>query len=339
MEAINVFDYERLAQQHVAPDAWDYYQSGSDDEVTLRANRTAFERIQLRPRVFVDVSEIDLRTTALGTPVNMPVFVSPSAFHGLAHPDGECGTARGAGNAGSLMVVSTSSTFSLEEIAAAASGPLWFQLYIHERESAERLAQRAHAVGYRALVVTADSPAWGHKERAIRGGFQANLQVKGNFPGQHPSDIDRSLTWDSLTWLRSVSPLPIVVKGLLTAEDAALAVQAGVDAIIVSNHGGRQLDGAIPTIAALPEVISAVDGRCEVYLDGGIRRGTDALKALALGARAVLVGRPALWGLAVNGADGVASVLGVMRAELERAMMLSGRSSLATLDQSLLRMP
>ncbi len=335
MEPINVFDYETLAQAHMEPSAWDYYQSGSDDEVTLRANRTAFERIRLRPRMLVDTRTCHMGTTVLGTPVSIPILIAPTAFHCLAHPLGECATALAAARADTLMVVSTSSTRSLEDIASEGGGPLWFQLYFHDRKSAEELIHRAEAAGYRALVLTADAPRWGHKERAIRSGFR--IPSKANFSGQGPAEIEPSLTWESLVWLRSVTQLPIILKGILTAEDAMLAVEHGVDGIIVSNHGGRQLDSVSASIEALPEVVEAIDGRCEVYLDGGIRRGSDILKALALGAKAVLVGRPVLWGLAVNGMEGALHVLELLRTELELAMVLAGRPTLDSIDRSLVK--
>ena len=336
MEPVSLFDYEILAQARMEPAAWNYYQSGSDDEVTLRANRMAFERIRLRPSILVDISACDMRTTVLGTPVSMPILIAPTAFHCLAHPEGECATARAAGMAGALMVASSSSTRSLEDIAREASGPLWFQLYVHGYKSAEELVYRATAAGYRALVITVDSPRWGHKERSVRSGFR--LPPKANFTNQEAAVDVVSLTWESLAWLRSLTSLPLVLKGILTAEDAVLAVKHGVDAIVVSNHGGRQLDSVAASLEALPEVVEAVDGRCEVYLDGGIRRGTDILKALALGARAVLVGRPVLWGLAVNGTEGVGHVLELLRTELELAMALSGRPTLDSIDRSLVKM-
>jgi isopentenyl diphosphate isomerase/L-lactate dehydrogenase-like FMN-dependent dehydrogenase len=338
LEPINVFDYEILAQTHMEPSSWSYYQSGSDDEVTLHANRCAFERIQIRPRMLVDVSACATGTTVLGTPVSMPILIAPTAFHCLAHPEGECATAQAAGRTGTLMVASTSSTRSLEEIAREASGPLWFQLYFHDCNSAKELVNRATAAGYRALVITADSPRWGRKERAIRSGFRLPSRLKkANFPDEDVPTADVCITWEALTWLRSLTPLPILLKGILTAEDALLAVQHGVNGIIVSNHGGRQLDGVPASIEVLPEVVEAIDGHCEVYLDGGIRRGTDILKALALGAQAVLVGRPVLWGLAVNGREGVCHVLELLRAELELAMALAGRPTIASIDRSLVK--
>ncbi len=343
MDLINTFDYEAPAQARMEPTAWDFYQGGSDDEVTLRANRTAFERIRLRPRVLVDVTSCDLRTTVLGTPVSMPILVAPTAHHGLAHPEAEYATAQGAGLAGTLMVASTTSTRSLEEIAAAASGPLWFQLYVYPTlEIAGELVRRAEAAGYRAIVLTVDLPRIGKRERDIRNNFRLPQHLhEGNFPEEdtHEKYLPEplSLTWDTLDWLRSLTSLPVLVKGILTAEDAQLAVERGVAGIIVSNHGGRQLDGTLASIEALPEIVEAVAGRCEVYLDGGIRRGTDVLKALALGARAVLVGRPILWGLAVNGAEGVHHVLEILREELELAMVLCGRPTVETIDRSLVK--
>src|SRR6266566_2878261 len=260
----------------MAPPLWDYYQGGSDDEVTIRACRTAFECIKLRPRVLVDVSPdaLDMRTSVLGTPISMP-----------------------------LMIASTVATRTIEEIAQAADGPLWFQLYTYPSlKVAESLVRRAEVAGYRAIVLTVDLPVLGNREKDRRHNvtIPPAPYLEANFAGvEKVGQKWVQLTWDSLAWLRSITSLPIILKGILTAEDAQLAVEHGVDGMVVSNHGGRQLDTAIPSIEALPEIVEAVAGRCEIYLDGGIRRGTDILKALALGARAVLIGRPVLWGLAV----------------------------------------
>ena len=305
---INVHEYETLAQSRLDANAWGYYYGGSDDEVTLRTNRTAFERIRLRPRVLVDVSTCDLHTSVLGTPVRMPILVAPTGLQGPTHPEGECETARGAGLANALMVVSTSATRTLEDIAKAATGPLWYQLYWYNYANAESLIRRAVTAGYRAIVLTVDSPRWGNKERARNFSLPPHL-CEANFEGEEVREEQASLTWNIVPWLRSVTSLPIVLKGILTEEDAALAVEHGVDGIVVSNHGGRQLDSVPASIEVLPEIVDAVAGRCEVYLDGGIRRGTDILKALSLGAQAVLVGRPILYGLAANGAEGVAHIL------------------------------
>jgi len=241
-----------------------------------------------------------------------------------------------------LMTASTFATRSVEEIANAASGPLWFQLYTYRTpELSEMVIRRAEAAGYRAIVLTADLPRLGNRERDIRNNFvlPPHLQL-ANFAGIDLDDyiaVPYNLTWDSLDWLRTITSLPILVKGILTAEDAQIALDRGVSGIIVSNHGGRQLDTTLTGIEALPEIVEAVAGRCEVYVDGGIRRGTDVLKALALGARAVLVGRPILWGLAVNGAEGVRNVLELLRAELELAMALAGRPTLESIDRSLVK--
>jgi len=343
MELINLSNYETLAQNHIEPAAWDFIQGGSDDEVTLRANRSAFEHIWLRPRMLVKGSASNLSTTVLGTPVSMPILVAPVANHGLAHPEGECATAQGAALAHTLMTVSTFSTRSLEDIAASANAPLWFQLYLYRNlEVSAWVVQRAEAAGYRAIVLTADLPRLGNREKDIRNNFSllSHLDL-ANFPGAEAEEnhyyIPFTPTWETLDWLKTVTSLPILLKGILTAEDALLALERGVSGIIVSNHGGRQLDSAIASIDALPEIVEAVAGRCEVYLDGGIRRGTDVLKALALGARAVLIGRPIFWGLAVNGAEGVHHVLEILRSELELAMILSGHYSLDTIDRSLVK--
>ena len=342
MEPINLHDYERLARDRMDPAAWAYYSGGADGEVTLREERAAFERLRLIPRVLRGVASADLRATVLGTPVSMPVLVAPMGVHGMAHPEGECATARAVGDRGTLMAVSTVSTRPLEVIAAAATGGLWFQLYVYRsRDLAGRLVQRAERAGYGAIVLTVDSPRWGRKE-----GF---LRVEAELPPELASaSIDEeigeedlapaALTWGDVSWLRSLTRLPVVLKGVLHPEDAALAVEQGAAGIVVSTHGGRQLDGVPSSIDALPAVAEAVGGRAEVYLDGGVRRGTDVLKALALGARAVFVGRPVLWGLAAGGTAGVRHVLELLRSELELAMVLAGRPDIGSVDASLVGM-
>jgi 4-hydroxymandelate oxidase len=344
VQPVNLFEYEALARERLHPAVWDYYSGGANDEVTLRENRAAYARIQLRPRVLVDVSQVSMATTLLGTPLALPIGIAPSAIHGAAFPDGECATAEGAGALGALMVASTESTRTLEEIAQAATGPLWFQLYFSSRtrDHAARLVRRAEAAGFRAIVLTVDSARWGRKERHARSEATYDWPSSGNFVldplPENVDDVDGAgITWADIEWLRSITALPLVVKGILTAEDAALCAQHGIAGIVVSNHGGRQLDTVSATIEALPEVAQAA-GHCEIYLDGGIRRGTDVLKALALGAKAVFVGRPALWGLSVAGADGVQRVLELLRDELELAMALAGCPTFASINRGLLRM-
>lgn len=357
-EWTNLLEVEELAREQMPQMAYDYYAGGAEDEVTLRQNRAAFERIALRPRMLVDISAIDTSTVVLGQQTPAPIIVAPTAMHKLGHPEGEVATARGAGAAGVIMAVSTLATCTLEEVAEAATGLLWFQLYVYkDREITRALVQRAKAAGYRALCLTVDAPHSGRRERDARNRFALPPEIQlANFSGPEmrmmPREgsgsalptyvakmMDLTLTWKDAAWLRSISEMPMLVKGILTAEDARLAVEHGADGIVVSNHGGRQLDTAIATIEALPEVVEAVDGRAEVYVDGGVRRGTDVLKALALGARGVMIGRPVLWGLALDGAHGVRQVLEMLRHELEEAMLLAGRPTIASIDRSLVRLP
>lgn len=338
MNLINLHDYERLARELLSPAAWAYYSSGADDEATLRENHAAFERIKLLPRVLRGVESADLRTTVLGTPIDMPILIAPTALHGLACPEGEHATAGAAGEAGTLMVASSHSTLRLEEVAEAAAGPLWFQLYVHsERRVAGQLLRRAEDAGYRAIVLTVDAPRWGNQERGIRPGYELPDDVRlGNLDEDFYAE-PAALTWDDVGWLRSITGLPIILKGVLHPEDAALAVEHGAAGIIVSNHGGRQLDGVPASVEALPGVAEAVGDHTEVYLDGGVRRGTDVLKALALGARAVLIGRPVLWGLTVDGESGALRVLEILREELDRALALAGQGNVGNLDADLVR--
>jgi 4-hydroxymandelate oxidase len=327
-ELFNVGDYERAAEERLDPASFGYFAGGANDEWTLRENVAAFGRWVLRPRMLVDVSQTTAATTVLGTEVSFPVLVAPMAFQGLAHPEGEKAMARGAAAAGTVMCLSTLSTAGLEEVAEAApDGLRWFQLYWGpDRSKVQDLLERAAAAGYRAIVVTVDLPEVGRRERDLRTGFVTPASL---------SDVtDNSLTWRDLDWLRSHTTLPILVKGILTAEDAVLATEAGVEGIVVSNHGGRQLDGVAASLDALPEVVEAVGDRSEILLDGGVRRGTDVVKALALGARAVLVGRAALYGLAVGGGDGVERVLALLREEVELALALCGCASPADVTRA-----
>jgi isopentenyl diphosphate isomerase/L-lactate dehydrogenase-like FMN-dependent dehydrogenase len=327
-ELITVADYERAAEKRLDPASFGYFAGGANDEWTLRENVAAFGRWVLRPRMLVDVSQRTAATTVLGTEVSFPVLVAPMAFQGLAHPEGEAAMARGAAATGTVMCLSTLSTADLEEVAEVApDGLRWFQLYWGpDRSKVQDLLERAAAAGYRAIVVTVDLPEVGRRERDLRTGFVTPASL---------SDVtDNSLTWRDLEWLRSHTTLPILVKGILTAEDAVLAAEAGVEGIVVSNHGGRQLDGVAASLDALPEVVEAVGDRSEILLDGGVRRGTDVVKALALGARAVLVGRAALYGLAVAGAEGVERVLTLLREEVELALALCGCASPADVTRA-----
>jgi isopentenyl diphosphate isomerase/L-lactate dehydrogenase-like FMN-dependent dehydrogenase len=338
---LNVFDYEHMARQVLPPAAWDYISAGADDEVTLARNRSAFEKIVLRPSLLVDVSRVDTSTSVLGHAVSAPILIAPTGQHAFLTPEAELATAIAASAANTILVASTSSSRSIEEIAAAATCPVWFQLYLfRDRDRSEAMVRRAEATGCRVIVLTVDAPRWGRKERSLRTEDDLPWRI-GNLSALPPSTLEypdgAPATWADVEWLRSLTTLPIVLKGILTAEDALLAAKHGVQAVVVSNHGGRQLDGAIASIDALPEVVAAVEGKLEVYLDSGIRRGTDVLKSLALGARAVLIGRPVLWGLAVRGSQGALEILRMLQNELAWAMALSGRSTVRSIDRQLVR--
>jgi isopentenyl diphosphate isomerase/L-lactate dehydrogenase-like FMN-dependent dehydrogenase len=338
-EPINVADFERLAEERLEPGAFGYFAGGAGDEWTLRENVAAFGRWYLRPRVLVDVRSVTTATTVLGCDVSMPILVAPTAFHRLAHPEGEVATARGAAAAGTVMCLSSLAGASASEIAEAApDGARWFQLYwSRDRGFVENLLARVVEAGFGAVVLTVDFPAAGRRERDVRAAFELpaglpfpNLPepIAGeDFHGALGEVVDPGLTWRDLEWLSSVCRLPLLLKGVLTAEDALLSVEHGAEGIVVSNHGGRQLDGVQASLEALPEVAEAVGDRAEILLDGGVRRGTDAVKALALGARAVLVGRPVIWGLAVDGGAGVARVLELLQAEVALALKLLGCAS------------
>lgn len=347
-EPCNVFDYEQLARERLDPGAYDYYAGGSGDERTLRENVEAFGRLRLRPRALVDVSGVTTATTVLGSEVSMPLLVAPVAFQRMAHPDGEAGMAKAAAAAGTIMTLSTLATSTPAEVAAAApEAPRWFQLYcFSDRGVTRELIDQASRAGFRAIVLTVDAPMLGRRERDLRSGWEIPAEVTvpsfaaaiGKPTGGTPADMfslmDRSLDWHDLEQLASSCELPVLVKGVITAEDAELACEHGAAGVIVSNHGGRQLDGALATIDALPEVVEAVDGRVEVLADGGVRRGTDVVRALALGARAVLAGRAPLWGLAARGERGALEVLGLLRDEIELAMLLLGCPTPADVQRS-----
>jgi 4-hydroxymandelate oxidase len=355
-EVLSVAELEPLAKGKLARLAYDYYASGADDELTLARNLAAYRELELHYRVLVDVSRVSTATSLLGAPLTSPIQVAPTAFHRLAHPDGELASARAATAAGSVFVLSTLSNTRVEDVMAATAGmpgPVWFQLYVYkDREATRDLVARVEAAGVKALVLTVDAPRLGRRERDVRNRFAlpAHLRVE-NMHGHRgvvappPADsglsayfaqlIDPALCWDDLSWLRSITRLPVVIKGLVRGDDAARAVAAGAHGVVVSNHGGRQLDTSPATIDVLPRIAEAVAGRAEILVDGGVRRGTDVLKALAWGARAVLVGRPVLWGLAAGGQAGVAAVLAMLRRELELAMMLCGCPTVASVTPEL----
>ena len=352
---INLVEFERLAAERLPSAAYDYYAGGARDEVTLRENRAAYERLELRYRVLRDIRERDLSVSLLGRYLSMPVLVAPTAFHRLACEEGEVATARAAAGAETAMILSTLSTRAMEDVAAAHDEPPWFQLYVYrDRGATEELVRRAEAAGFGALVLTVDAQLWGVRERDVRNQFtlpegieMPNLvgakttlkRVEGNsgLAAYVNEMFDPSLTWDALEWLAGITDLPVLVKGIVHPEDGRLAVERGASGVVVSNHGGRQLDTSIATIRALPEVASAVDealgsqgrgrGEFSVLVDGGVRRGTDVVKALALGADAVCVGRPVLWGLAADGEAGVRHVLEILREEVDLAIALSGGCS------------
>jgi 4-hydroxymandelate oxidase len=342
--SIDLNALEQEAREALPGTVYDFFAGGADDELTLRDNETSWGAVHLRPRVLRGVGSAQTRTTVLGASISGPILVAPVGFQRLAHQDGEAATARGAAAAGTVFVVSTRTTVSPEDIATAAAGaPLWFQVYIlRDRGWTAELVSRAAEARYQGLVLTVDAPILGRRLRDERNVFRLpddvvadNLKsvLRVDPSSLHdPSSIehDPELRLEDIGWLKSIADLPVVVKGVLRGDDAVASIEAGASAIVVSNHGGRQLDTVVPTPRALVEVVDAVAGRAEVYADGGIRRGTDVLKALALGARAVMLGRPVVWALATGGAEGVYRLLEGMRTELSRAMTLC---QLATPDE------
>ena len=334
-QALSLPDFEELAQKHVSHGAWARVQGGAADEITVRWNREAYEHIRLRPRVLVDVSKLDTRVTLFGQEMPFPILLSPTGAQGFVYPRGELEVARGAGAAKTTLVISSSASFPVEDVAKAATGPIWFQLYVQKDRAFTRdLVQRAEAAGCRALCVTVDSPSHGARNREYRAAQELPERPLPNLKGK--DYLDPTLTWKDIDWLRSFAKTPVLLKGILNPDDAAIAVKAGVSGIIVSNHGGRNLDTLPATIDALPLVVESVARRVPVIVDGGIRRGTDVLKALALGAVAVGIGRPYLYGLGVGGAEGVTRVVQILRKEFEIAMMLAGRPTLASIDRSVI---
>lgn len=376
---VNVDDLRRAAKRRLPKAVFEFIDGGAEGELTLRRNTAAFEQITFRPRVLVDVAQRDQSTTVLGQQLASPLILAPTGLCGMAAPRGELAAARAAVRNGVTFTLSCMSAVSIEDVAREAPGPHWFQLYVwRDRDLTRSLVERAHAAGYRAMLLTVDVPVLGMRERDHRNGATvppkltwrnaldgatkipwltamarnpridfANIAAYAREPRRAPlslgayanSQFDPSVDWDDLAWFRSIWPGPLGIKGIVSAEDARRAVDEGVDLLVVSNHGGRQLDGIPAAIQILPEVVEAVAGRAEVVLDGGIRRGTDVVKALALGARACMLGRPYLYGLAAGGQAGVERALAILRADIDRALALLGRPTLQDLDRSAVRVP
>lgn len=355
MSLVNLADYETRARESVDGSTLDYYDGGSNDEITLRDNVAAFSRIRLYPRMFRGVGARDMSTTVLGSGTRWPVIVAPVALLGMLSPDGEVPAARAATAAGSIFVLSTFSVTPIEDVVAEATGPVWFQLYVYkDRAASEALVRRVEAAGCSALELTADVPILGRRERDVRNNFALpeglwTPNLTGDAASPLPDSrsdspmaaaidalLDPNLTWDEIGWLTSISTLPVLVKGIVRADDAVRAIDAGAAGVVVSNHGGRQLDTAPAAIDALAAIVDAVGDRTEVIVDGGIRRGVDVVKAIALGARAVQIGRPIVWGLVVDGEEGVANVLTLLRDEFDMAMALCGCRSVNKITPDLL---
>ncbi len=351
-QIINLFDLERLAKDRIPHQAWEYINSGAADEITLRWNREAFDGLKLNPRVLRNHGTPDTRLSLFGQEMDFPVMIAPSAYHFNAHPQGELATARGASAAKATMVLSTLSNVSVEEVNHASERPVWFQLYVQrDRGFTKHLVERAEAAGCKALCVTVDTPTVGARNRTERSGYQfPSSNVLPNLAGMKEEPglqirkeaaifqalLPETLTWKDVEQLRSLTKLPVLLKGILNADDADIAVKSGISGIYVSNHGARNLDTAPATIAALPRIADRVSGRVPILLDGGVRRGTDVLKALANGANAVLIGRPALYALSVGGAEGVTKAVNILRSEFEMAMALVGVSKLQEINRSVL---
>uniref|UniRef100_A0A0C9S440 (S)-2-hydroxy-acid oxidase n=1 Tax=Wollemia nobilis TaxID=56998 RepID=A0A0C9S440_9CONI len=353
MEIVNVSEYEAVAKEKLPKMVFDYFASGAEDQWTLQENRKAFQRIRFRPRILVDVSKIDTSSSVLGFKISMPIMIAPTAMQKMAHPDGELATARAASAAGTIMILSTLSTSSVEEVSSTGPGIRFFQLYVlKDRYVVAQLVKRAENAGFKAIVLTVDTPRLGRREADIRNKFAlpSHLPLK-NFVGLDLGKVekdsglasyfvngtDRSLNWKDVKWLKTITNLPILLKGVVTAEDTRLAIQAGAAGIIVSNHGARQLDYVPATIGCLEEVVKAAQGQLPVFLDGGVRRGTDVFKALALGASGVLIGRPVVYALASEGESGVRKVLQMLRDEFELTMSLAGCCSVEEINRNYIK--
>jgi 4-hydroxymandelate oxidase len=357
LPAADLMQFEPLARTRLSPMAYDYVRSGGGDEITMRENRLALERLRLSPNVLRDVSQLDTRISLFGAELPHPIMLAPIAYHRLYHAEGELATARGAGAAGAVFVISSFTTTAIDEIAGNTQHPIWFQLYVQrDRAFTKDMVQRAVAQGSRAVCLTVDTPVLGCRYSQLsfalpegmecvhlRGlelkspGFKTQTQGhKTQRSGIYEPLFDPTFNWKDLEWLRAAAGVPVLLKGILSPEDGRQAIDYGADGIIVSNHGGRNLDLVPAAIDALPRIVDAVAGRIPVLLDSGIRRGTDVLAALALGAKAVFVGRPYIYGLAIAGARGVERVVSILRDEFQRAMALTGRRSIAEIDSSVL---
>jgi 4-hydroxymandelate oxidase len=335
-EIVNLFDFEKMAEEKMTKMAFEYVASGAADELTVRWNRQALDAIKLNPTVLSDVSNLDTSVSLFGQKLPHPILIAPTAYHKIMHPDGELATARGAGAASAIYVVSSFTTTSIEDIAKVATQPLWFQVYVRDdREYTKNQIQEAEAQGCRALCITVDTPVPGVRNREQRGNFKLpNGVITPHMGG--PIVEKKPLTWKDIEWIQSFVKTPVLLKGILNPDDAEKAVQTGASGIIVSNHSGRNLDTVPSTIEALPRIAERVNQRVPVLMDGGIRRGTDVLKAIALGASAVLVGKPICFGLASGGAEGVAKVLEILKKEFEIAMILTGRATIQSIDRSVI---
>uniref|UniRef100_A0A1J3ICJ1 (S)-2-hydroxy-acid oxidase n=1 Tax=Noccaea caerulescens TaxID=107243 RepID=A0A1J3ICJ1_NOCCA len=338
-QIVNVGEFQELAKQALPKMYYDFYSGGAEDQHTLKENVEAFRRIMFRPRVLVDVSKIDMSTRILGYPISAPIMIAPTGRHMLAHPEGETVTAKAAAACNTIMIVSYMASCTIEEVACSCNAVRFLQIYVYKRRDVTaQMVRRAEKAGFKAIVMTVDVPKLGRREADIKNKMISPKlrNFEGLFETQaQPSEgsgveafasraFDASLNWKDIEWLRSITKLPILVKGILTGEDALKAVEAGVEGIVVSNHGARQLDYSPATITVLEEVVHAVRGRIPVLFDGGVRRGTDVFKALALGAQAVLIGRPIVYGLAAKGEDGVRKVIDMLKNEFEITMALSG---------------
>lgn len=335
-EFINLYDFEKMAEGKMAKMAYEYVASGAADEFTVRWNRQALDTLKINHTVLNDVSKIDTTITLFGQKLAYPILIAPTAFHKMMHPEGELATARGAGKAKATYVVSSFTTTPLEEINKVATEPLWFQLYVRDdKEFTKNLVQKAESLGFRALCITVDTPVSGTRNRQAKVNFKLPEGIVAPYTNGALNQ-KLPLTWKEMEWLISFAKIPVLLKGILNPDDAEKAIKIGASGIIVSNHSGRNLDTVPATIEVLPRIVERVNKQLPILMDGGIRRGTDVLKAIALGANAVLVGKPICFALAAGGSEGVTKTLDILRTEFETAMALTGRANIASIDPSLI---